>query len=82
MSGAKRFVAVFQTIKLALPRIYGALPHTIFTLLISLVSQAESIECKNEMDPFPHLIDLSQNKCIYIETFTLFKTADKFVFKL
>ena len=43
--------------------------------------QAESIECKNEMDPFPHLIDLSQNKCIYIETFTLFKTADKFVFK-
>ena len=43
--------------------------------------RAESIECKNEMDPFPHLIDLSQNKCIYIETFTLFKTADKFVFK-
>ena len=44
-------------------------------------SRAESIECKNEMDPFPHLIDLFLQNCIYIETFTLFKTADKFVFK-
>ena len=29
-------------------------------------SQAESIECKNEMDPFPHLIDLIFTEQMYL----------------
>ena len=29
-------------------------------------SRAESIECKNEMDPFPHLIDLIFTEQMYL----------------
>ena len=29
-------------------------------------SRAESIECKNEMDPFPHLVDLIFTEQMYL----------------